>query len=201
MGKKSWPYRYLPQLIALAFAISGLGLFTPAPSAVAAPTVNGLFYGDGDDALYTLVNTSYYGSHRYAYYDSPTTMLYVAMVVDPSVNDNVFTKNPPDSAAYMQSVGWGGGGGQQRNAAKLTNSEFGAFKFACSLGSPNSWEWGQAYGCEPTPSTGLWTSNATCGPAWGTAPPSYVSASSFIWNINNYRTKYGTSAPPSGSPQ
>jgi hypothetical protein len=182
----------------LPIAAAILALAAGAASAQP-PTVNGLFYGDGDDARYVPWHTSYYGSQLYVYYNSPTTTLYVAMVVDPSVNDNVFTDRPPDSQAYMASVGWGSGGGQQRAADSLTNSEYGAFTFACNLTSGPSWSWQQAYGCAPTPSTDTWLSRADCGPGGGTPPPGIVSSSSFVRNVNNYRSLYGTSGP-SGSP-
>ncbi len=164
------------------------------------PTVNGLFYGDGDDIYYTLLSTSYFGSKLYAYYDAPSNRLYVALVVDRSINDNVF-RGGDTGTGYMTSAGWGGGGGQQRNAVKLTDSEFAGFTFACEVGDPlRTWAWQQAYGCAPSSASNPWASRADCGPGSGTPPPSYQSSSSFVWNINNYRDKYGTTAPPSGSP-
>ena len=183
-----------------AGALVVLLLSTAGIASAQAPTVNGLFYGDGDNTRYVEWNTSYYGSKLYTYFDRPGTTLYVALVVDPFVNDNVFTDRPPDTAAYMSSVAWGGGAGQQRDAATLTNSEFASFTFACDQTSGPMWTWAQAYGCAPSPSTGLWASRHNCGPGFGTPPPTYNSTSSFAWNINNYRTKYGTSAPPIGSP-
>lgn len=50
-------------------------LLLAAGPVAAQPTVNGLFYGDGDSSQYVLWNTSYYGSGLYIYYDAPTTTL------------------------------------------------------------------------------------------------------------------------------
>ncbi|MFP3939570.1 MAG: hypothetical protein ACLF0P_04630, partial [Thermoanaerobaculia bacterium] len=50
------------------------------------PTVNGWYFGDGDDALYLPYDVSEHGSVLYNYLDVPTSTLYVALVVDHSVN-------------------------------------------------------------------------------------------------------------------
>jgi len=146
------------------------------------PTVNGLFYGDGDDAKYVEYATSYLGSKLYLYYDAPSATLYTALVVSTSVNDNVFGK-PDGGKTYMASVGWGNGGGQQRGADKLTDSEFAQFTFACAPGSPSEWTWSQGYACL---TGGTWIADMTCATSTGTAPPGYTSATSFAWNINTY---------------
>lgn len=158
-----------------------------ATGVAAQPTVNGQFYGDGDDAYYVHWDTSYYGSRLYVYFDAPTTTLYVALVVDRSVNDNVFgASHSGYSGNYMQTAGWGKGKGQQRSAADLVNSEFATFEFACAPGSPNSWAWQQGYACQNGSS---WSSDSTCGTSavlMNGYPPSLQSASSFAWNINTW---------------
>ena len=86
----------------------------------------------------------------------------------------------------MSSAGWGAGGGQQRGADVLTDSEFAEFNFACAVGSAKDWTWQQGYACQ---SGEVWVSDSSCGTSSGGAngfPPSWQSASSFAWNINTY---------------
>jgi hypothetical protein len=169
-------------LVASAF-VAAIVLLGGAPSVSAdPPTVNGLFYGDGDHARYVEYATSYLGSKLYLYYDAPTATLFTALVVAPNVNDNVFGQ-PYGSKTYMSSVGWGNGGGQQRGANKLVDSEFAQFTFACAPGSPNAWTWNQGYACL---SGGSWVADASCPASSGATPPGYVSASSFAWNMNTW---------------
>ena len=103
-------YRMLNLGLAVVLASTGLSFGAPTPAQATSegvsslvegesspdgsyglmsgpPTVNGLFYGDGDDIYYTLLSTSYFGSKLYAYYDAPSNRLYVALVVDRSIND------------------------------------------------------------------------------------------------------------------
>lgn len=182
MNHRLFRFAALPNL-----AILVLGILW-ASAATATPTVNGQFYGDGDHLEYVEFATSYYGSKLYVFYEAPTTTLYVAMVVEPSVNENVFG-NPPDgsSNSYMTSTGWGNGGGQQRGADVLFDSEFAGFQFACALGVPSkTWSWEQGYACLDGGGSGLYVSDTTCGTSSGTPPPSLVSSSSIVWNINTY---------------
>ncbi|MCU0304035.1 MAG: C25 family cysteine peptidase [Thermoanaerobaculales bacterium] len=167
----------------VAAALLGLTLVLAAPAAADPPTVNGLFYGDGDSSKYVEYATSYLGSKLYISYDAPTATLYTALVVAPNVNDNVFGQ-PDGGTTYMASVGWGNGSGQQRGANKLTDSEFAQFTFACAPGSPNQWTWYQGYACL---SGGSWVSDMSCPTSSGAAPPGYTSASSFAWNMNTYQ--------------
>jgi hypothetical protein len=135
----------------------------PIGDALAAPpTVNGLFYGDGDDGRYVHWATSLLGSKLYVYVDVPSTTLYVALVVDRSVNDNVFGDSHAGfSGNYMSSAGWGVGRGQQRPASRLVDSEFASFEFACAPNTANRWAWQQGYACLQG---GTWTSDSTsCG--------------------------------------
>ncbi len=176
-----------PTLIAALIATLSLAL-TLAPAAAAQPTVNGLFYGDGDNTRYVHFAESYYGSDLYIYLDIPSATLYVAFVVDRSVNDNVF--GPDDfadfSGDYMSSAGWGNGRGQQRPASELVNSEFASFRFACEPNTTREWEWQQGYACLDS---GTWYSDTRCGTSTvllNGYPPSLQSASSFAWNINAY---------------
>jgi hypothetical protein len=167
-----------------AFVVAALALGFAGPVLADPPTVNGLFYGDGDDAKYVEYATSYLGSKLYIYYDAPTALLYTALVVNTAVNDNVFGQ-PDGRKTYMSSVGWGSGGGQQRGANKLTDSEFAQFTFACAPGSSSQWTWNQGYACL---SGGTWVADLSCPTSSGATPPGYASASSFAWNINTYES-------------
>jgi hypothetical protein len=167
---------------------------TPLGGAYAqAPTVNGLFYGDGDDARYVKYATSVYGSKLYLYFDAPTATLYVALVVDTAVNDNVFGKPDSPDKDYMSSVGWGNGNGQQRGANALTDSEFAQFTFACAPNSPNQWTWDLGYACLDG---STWVSDMSCGTSSGSTPPGFESASSFVWNMNTYEAAVAAGTNP-----
>jgi hypothetical protein len=141
-----------------------------------APTVNGLYYGDGDFQRYILYNTSNYGSGLYYYLDNWT--LYVSLVVNRNVNDNVF-----GNRSYTQSAGWG----PPRLANRLIDSEYAAFSLSCG---PNTWLWRQGYAGQldnPKNTTyPTWFSNHTVSGGGGTPPPGTASSSSFVWNLNNY---------------
>jgi len=137
------------------------------------PTVNGLFYGDGDESEYVLYNTSIGGSKLW--YTVSGNRLYVALVVDRSVNDNVFS--PQSNSAYTQSAGYP----NHRSAKKLTDSEFA--QFTLTIGSTTI-EWQQGYAGQDNSST--WVSNHLAGAGNGTPPPDYISSSSIVWNFNNY---------------
>ena len=172
-------FLWLWAFVALMLAVPG--------SALAVPTVNGLFYGDGDQNDYYLYNTSEYDSGLYIY--SEGDFLYVALVVDRSVNDNVFNKKNTDKN-YLTSVGWNG----TRHAQQLTNSEYAAFEVSCG---GNTWSWQQAYAHRngSTSPTATWYSDDTVAPGLVGAPGSYDSSSSFAWNINNWNAQPAGSKP------
>ncbi len=138
----------------------------------AAPTVNGLFYGDDDQSRYVLYNTSIGGSKLW--YTVSGNRLYVALVVDRSVNDNVFSSK--SNRAYTTDAGWG----PHRAAKRLTDSEFA--QFTLTIGK-TKFEWSQGYAERVG---GVWKSDHTTGAGSGTPPPGYASSSSFAWNINTY---------------
>ena len=175
---------FLPALIlVLTMALTMALSLAFAPAAAAQPTVNGLFYGDGDDALYQPYSTSEYGSVLYSYVDISTLTLYVALVVDHSVNDMVCSPNKP----YTQSTGWN----PPRSCKRASDSEFAAFTLECAPGSPNSWSWQMPLGC-PTNTADPesdWVSDSTCGPFTGTYPPGVETNSSSSWvaNVNTYQ--------------
>ncbi len=154
------------------------------------PTVNGLFYGDGDNTRYSPYATSNGGSVLYSYYDAPTTTLYVALVVNQAVNDLVCS--PRTNADYTASATppWG----VHRSCKRGSDSEFAGFTFECAQGSPRSWSWQQALGCalNTTDPPSNWVSqpNPPCGPstAASTWPPGIVATSSWVADVNTYQS-------------
>jgi len=142
----------------------------------AAPTVNGLFYGDGDDGRYVLIGESARGSKLYAYMDGTT--YYSALVVDRNVKDNVH-----GNLAYTDSAGWN----PPHEFRRLTDSEFMGFTLTCGT---TSWTWRQGYADQPDDpknnTNPTWFSDETAGAGEGTPPPGHESSSSLVWNMNNY---------------
>jgi hypothetical protein len=175
--------RVMTVAVIMALTIFSQGAL-PSVRAAGPPTVNGLFFGDGDDSLYIPYATSEYGSILYIYFDNPT--LYVALVVDRSVNDNVFS--PASNKAYTQSAGMN----PPRDAKRLYDSEFASFTFECET-VPLSWTWQMGYAGKPG---ATWIADHTVGGGLGTPPPGIVSASSLSWNMNTYEAKpYPTGVP------
>ncbi len=164
------------------------------------PTVNGLFYGDGDDAKYQLYATSEGGSGLYIYLDVPESQLYVALVVSHSVNDMVCTDS--GNRLYTESAGWG----QHRSCKRASDSEFATFTFECAPGSPRAWTWQQAMGCPQnfTEPESSWVTDATCGPSSPAADwaPGITAATSWVKNVNTYQAAYpyGSPWPPVPAP-
>jgi hypothetical protein len=183
----------------LMLVVSSMAVLLPAQPVAAngdTPTVNGLYYGDGDDAKYQLYATSVNGSKLYTYYDAPSKWLYVALVVTHSVNDMVCSS----TQAYTGSAGWN----PPRDCKRGTDSEFAEFTFECAPGSANSWIWRQAMGCAvgTTDPLSTWKSDSTCGAATGPWPPSIQASTSWVSNANTYQTAYpyATPWPPTPAP-
>lgn len=168
-------------LFALLLCLAAGGAFAQAP------TVNGLFYGDGDDARYSPYSTSIGGSILYSYLDAPNATLYVALVVSHSVNDLVCApqESGPNSNLYVKSAGWG----NHRDCRRASDSEFASFTLECAPGSPNAWSWRQALGCAQTagPPPSNWASTASCPSSTGTWPPSIVASTSWVANVNAFQ--------------
>lgn len=179
-----------------ALSAGAMGLPEVAPlNAVDPPTVNGLFYGDGDDSRYNLYAENPGRSALYYYLDGTT--LYAALVISSSVNDNVFGVkkcNPPASAPdkdYLASAGWCPGPAHDVN--DLIASDHSVWVFACG---GISWTWQQDYAHDADDdldaSEADWISDPFCTPgprcaAAGTPPPGFItSASSLQWNLNHH---------------
>ena len=178
---------FLLLLLSLFFAVD----FSAAQST---PTVNGQFYGDGDDSIYEFWQEGSQGSKIYVYFPVPGNdpNLYVALVVDRSMNDNVFAvKDRGGNNDYMISAGWVKDDGtvRERKGDGLMNSEDAAFTLTCTDGT--SWSWTQDYVSTGSGAyTADWTSVANNPP-----PHSFQSSSSIVWNMNNYAADHSASSP------
>jgi hypothetical protein len=166
-------------LMVLAAVMLLLPVVPVAADSITAPAnpVNGLFYGDGDDAYYVF-QSEYPGlGSLYSYQDGTT--LYLAVVVSTAINDNVFgDMSLTADQAYVQSVGWKGQA-SQHTAKALIKSDMLHMQFTCG----ETWAWQQDYAYY---SGGTWLSDEM-GPD-GTKVPVPVllsSASSLQWNFNN----------------
>ena len=170
-----------------AFVCVLLVLAAPHIAQAQAPTVNGLFYGDGDNSRYVPYATSVGGSVLYSYLDPPTNRLFVALVVSQAVNDMVCVDRAFRTYTESATPPWS----VHRDCKRASDSEFASFTLQCAPGSPNSWTWQQALGCAsvtgPPPSG--WASTATCPTSAGTIwPPSITATTSWVANVNAYQT-------------
>ncbi len=129
----------------------------------------------GDYQDYVLYATSEYGSGLYVFFENPT--LYLALVVDRSVNDNVFDRD--GGTDYLDSAGWGK---KKHPASKLTDSEYASFELYCIGADTKSWLWAQGYA---RLDDNTWISDEL-GAGFGTPPFSFESSSSFVWNMNSF---------------
>ena len=171
-----------------AWTLLALLLLAAGP-VLAQPTVNGLFYGDGDDLIYSPYATSQFGSVLYSYYDAATNRMYVALVVSHAVNDNVCSPKANKDYTSSATPPWS----QHRSCKRASDSEFAAFTLECAPGSPRAWAWQQATGCAQTagPPPSNWVSDSSCGPSSPAAdwPPGVEATSTTSWvaNVNTYQ--------------
>jgi len=176
--------KVLATLLTILFV---LVISSPLSAQSGAPTVNGLFYGDDDDARYSLYSTAASGSKLY--FNVTNDVLYVALVVDRNVNDIVFDSG---NSGYMTSAGWSGG---NINACRRIDSEFAEFTLEVS-GVSTTWRQGLAGQTDANTSgnpctrydrtSNTWYSDETVSGGTGTPPSSYNSSSSFVYNMNSY---------------
>ncbi|MDZ7724708.1 MAG: GEVED domain-containing protein [candidate division KSB1 bacterium] len=170
------------------FLCSGL-FFSTFAFLNATPTVNGLFYGDGDSGEYEVLAENEEGRGTLYYY-LENNSLYMAVVVDPSVNDNVFDKFKETD--YISSAGWSRGAG--RTGYELVGSDHLEFSFTRTKNGVNetlSWHQDYVYDADGDgdPMEADWLSDA-----WGDdgsskngllPPEGTISKSSLQWNLNN----------------
>lgn len=159
-----------------------------------APTPDGRFYGDGDYMRYGAPYAVSAGGSE-LYVTLVDRALYVALVVNRRVNDNVFSS----VAAYRESAGWN----PPRTAQRLIDSEFAAFTLTLGEGATQeTWTWQQGYagvssGAESNTNenwiSGLGVSGGS--PVGTSLPPGIVMASSMAWNMNNYAYRVNRSIP------
>jgi len=151
------------------------------------PTVNGLFWGDRDNEVYQAYKWGD-NSDTVLYTDVYSGTLYVALVVDGNVNDNVFDEGGGNQGTlYLQSAGWTTG----REFTDLIDSEYAEFTATIC---EDTYTWKQGY-ARQTGAGSLeasnylqagWVSNNTIGEGGGTVPYGYESSSSLVWNMNHY---------------
>jgi len=145
------------------------------------PTVNGLFYGDGDVNKYNLLSTAL-GGRGSVYFRLDGDTLYLAVLVNSSVNDNVFGSNKLDRS-YLDSANW-----NNHNGKHLLNSD--NVELRLTDGGTNDYQWEQDY-CydadgDRDPSEADWLSDPYGADGGGTPPPGLTaSASSLQYNLNN----------------
>ncbi len=141
------------------------------------PTVDGRL--TGDESYYYVLGTADNGRGT-LYYNLVGNTLYLLMRVDPSVNDNVFGKDP-DDATYVGNASW-----SKHRFKDLLNSDH--IQVALSCGT-NSWTWAQDYlydaDGDKDPTEKDWLSDPNGNDGSGTPPPGLASASSLQWNLNN----------------
>ena len=185
-------------LFTLVIQLLSLGIIFAQSST---PTVNGLFYGDEDNNRYpsTPYAVSEGGSKLYVTLQNGT--LYVALVVDRSVNDNVFdikqTGGGGTLTNYMNSAGWS----SHREADRLYGSEFAEFILTLGTGgSETEYSWKHGYASDSDGDndrteadwiSGVSASGGGAGSV-GTIPSGLNSASSLQWNLNNYASDGAT---------
>lgn len=159
--------------------------------------VNGLFYGDGDDARYEVYSysppippstrnrgTLYF---RDEFDGDGERWLYFAMVLDRSVNDNVFAIRQGNTADrdYLDSSGWGNNG---HTFDQLYKSDCLTMTLRCGDDTTYTWTQGYIYDGDgdQDPLEGDWLSDVgDPNQGGGTPPPSLHSASSLQWNMIN----------------
>lgn len=164
------------------------------------PTVNGLFYGDGDYLNYpsTPYATSTGGSKLYLTLSE--NRIYLALVVDRLVNDCVFS--PKTNTALTASAGWT----QHRALTRLLDSEFASFTLSLGSGAnEQNWAWQQGtagltgFKAKDIPGENTytnWISDETVAGGLGVPPSNIVSASSIQWNLNHYAERVAATNDP-----
>lgn len=163
------------------------------------PTVNGLFFGDGDYLNYpsTPYATSTGGSELYVTVQDQT--LFLALVVDRLVNDNVFS--PKANKEFTQSAGWN----SHREAKRAIDSEFASFTLTLGSGTNEqgwAWQQGTAGGQGTLGNNNTnenWISDETVSGGLGTPPPGLVSDGSTAWNLRHYAERVNDGIDPGWS--
>ncbi|MGC9334419.1 MAG: hypothetical protein ACP5JJ_09745, partial [Anaerolineae bacterium] len=190
-------------LVVLVVALSLIATLSPAVQAQDTPPpmlyeINGIYYGDA------YAQAAYQIPYHVVGYSPPITdgtrtratlyqhldengWLYFAMVVDRSVNDNVYVPSG-ENDPYLRDAGW------NPNAAhrfdQLEGSDHLQFQFECGQAS---YTWHQDYLYN---SGGIWLSDVYGPDGEGTTPPTTVSSSSLVWNVTNSTWPLSTTHSP-----
>ena len=151
--------------------------------------VDGLFYGDPDGAAPYDRDKDVYlhlaedPGRGDLYYYVANGNLYFAMVVLPSVNDNVFgDMGYSYDKAYAKSAGWAGFPHNKHSAQALISSDNFEFRLVCG---DNEYQWAQDL-VEWDEGSGMFVSGVGGDAGDGTnAPPGLETASSTQWNLNS----------------
>lgn len=184
------PIRYARLVAIVSVAVLAL-VMAPAVTSVvpAAPTPDGRFYGDNDRANYDLVATAL-GGRGTLYARQIGDMVYVAVEVDPKVNDNVFGKKvgSPNDSDYLQSANWEA----IHTADRLIGSDHVQIALGCG---DQGWTWNHGYlydnDGDQNPSEADWLSGPGDGSVGGgSPPPGLTTASTLQWNMNNAVEKW-----------
>ncbi len=180
--------RFSPPLFTLFLVIALTVIVISAVSAGegGVPTVNGLFYGDGDVDRYVYLAESP-GRAKLYYYLDDSNEFFVAGVIDRAVNDNVFgdTSDPTDQL-YVQSAGWDGDF-DEHNFEALYLSDSMTFRLICEGGGySNQFRQGFLYDADGDgdPNEADWLSSPA-DPGQN-SPLALLTASSMMWNMNNF---------------
>lgn len=149
----------------------------PAGVVSAAPSVD----GRPDIGNYSVYGYSP-GGRGTLYYALDGSTLYVMMVVDETVNDNVFGKDKDaGDKAYVATAGWG-----KHSFKDLVNSDHINLTLTCGT---DSWTWQQDYAYDAdgdkNPLETDWKSDYLGNDGGGTPPPGIIASSSLAWNLNN----------------
>jgi len=159
------------------------------------PTVNGLFYGDGDNLNYPSMPYATSTAGSYVYLTLQNGTLYVALVVDRVVNDAVWS--PKSNSVYTISAGWS----NHRTAKRAMDSEYASFTLTTDTGTnEQTWAWRQGSAGVSSGSMSYtnenWVSDTTVAGGLGSPPPSIDSYSSYAWNMSNYAYRVNNSIDP-----
>jgi len=162
------------------------------------PTVNGLFYGDGDYLCYDLLAEN--PGRAQLWYHLEGDVLYAALVLSTSINDNVLgeIKNDIDDG-YVQSAGWSGNG-NKHTAKALIQSDHSEWNLACD---DSKWFWLQDYVYDPDakkpedndPLDPNWLSDPYGPDGGGLPPPGFITSASSLQLDLNWHAALSPTAP------
>jgi hypothetical protein len=160
--------------VSVAGVLAMLLALVPVMTVSAAPVVDGV----PDTGNYNLYGISP-GGRGTLYYAMQGNTLYILMVVDYKVNDNVFgDMGVVADQNYVKTAGWKGSGAHH-NFKALLNSDNINLTLTCGT---DTWTWQQDYLYQ---SGSDWKSDHLGPDGLGTPPPGIVSHSSLEWNLEH----------------